>query len=91
LIAFLARDHTRLTKRKTLGHAESRAVSSATARITPRKRDFHQQHKIDPAHARDGLNRMLSNIGEFTKSAAYQQQSAQPIPAGTNVIERITS
>lgn len=42
-----------------------RTVSHVT-----RKRNGHQQHKIDPAQAQDGLMRMLSNIGEFTQPAA---------------------
>jgi hypothetical protein len=64
-----ARPYT-FDQKKNLGHAESSAASSAPARNISRKRDFHPQHKIDPAHARDGLNRVLSKIGEFTKSAA---------------------
>jgi hypothetical protein len=55
-----------LTKNNTLGHAERRSPSMTSARTTAPKRGFHQQIKIDPAHARDGLNRMLARIGAFT-------------------------
>ncbi|MEC7965180.1 MAG: C-terminal helicase domain-containing protein, partial [Pseudomonadota bacterium] len=50
---------------KTAPSPKPRTVSHAT-----RQRNGHQQHKIDPAQAQDGLKRMLSNIGEFTQTAA---------------------
>lgn len=48
---------TRSPKQRTVSHA-------------PSKRNGHQQHKIDPAQAQDGLMRMLSISGERTNSAA---------------------
>jgi hypothetical protein len=59
-----------LTEKFTLGHAESRKPSTTQMRNISPKRNFHLQIKIDPAHARDGLDYMLSRIGEFKKSAA---------------------
>jgi hypothetical protein len=64
------RETSTFDQQQNLDQAESRAVSTVPARNASRKRDFHPHHKIDPTHARDGLNRMFSNNGEFTKSAA---------------------
>ncbi len=50
---------------KTAPSPAPRATNNET-----RKRPGHQHHKIDPAQSRDGLMRMLSNIGEFTQTAA---------------------
>jgi hypothetical protein len=60
----------RLTNNKTSTKRESRAVSMTPGRNASRKWDFHPHHKTAPTHPRDGLNRMFSNNGEFTKSAA---------------------